>query len=189
MLPCFLYLLGGPSVHAYDFETAWVIAEMPDPGAAVGLSATIGFGTGHYYSGNRNLGATFLAVEGLGLVGTAIGTGLIADGDVDSGQSLWYAGLGLFTLGRLLDIGMAPKSAVDARRAMAEEYRAKSEAYEAESRAKQAEIARLELVAAERAAAEAARAAEELANEADEAGVGREVEPSELNDEAEPGLP
>lgn len=94
--------------------------ELPDPGAAAVLSASVGFGAGHFYARNPGVGTPLLFGQGIA-AGMMLASGAMpptARRDPNPGLAL--AGAGLFLVTRAIDVIAAPYSA---RRAAREEIR------------------------------------------------------------------
>lgn len=115
----FATLLSAPIATAGTYspevlDEAYLLASLPDPGAATTLSAFIGFGAGHFYAGEPEVGGLHFAMQTVG-AGTAIGTSvaLVADSRVDPevASAVIVGGSIVFALSRLVDIGTAPQSA------------------------------------------------------------------------------
>lgn len=80
----------------------------PQPAVALGLSALVGFGTGHFYAGRSEAGLGFLAADSAALV--TLGAGLLAD---DPRAKAAGVGIGAAMVGivRLIEMGSAPSAA------------------------------------------------------------------------------
>jgi hypothetical protein len=94
-------------------------AQGPEPVVALLESSIVGFGAGHFYSGNTDEGRKHLAVQGgslgLYLVGMLVAANAETDSGVRTGVFVSNVGLAGFGVGRVVDIYRAPISAHDAR--------------------------------------------------------------------------
>lgn len=80
----------------------------PDPAAAAVLSATVGFGSGHYYAGRPAQGTFFLGTQAAGVaMALAASQGGGAVDSADRGPA-WGLGIGLFVVSRTVEILLAP---------------------------------------------------------------------------------
>jgi len=105
-----------------DTETYLInyYANAKDPTTAYLLSSAPGFGAGHFYAGNYATGAVMA-------VGQVLGIGLyVLSYVIDSGQQpLMISGLVLFAGFKIADMVMAPGSAEDHNRVVAERLKIK----------------------------------------------------------------
>lgn len=69
------FLLVSPRTWAADLSELRYDAERRDPAAAVGLSVAVGFGAGHFYADDREVGILHAVAQGAAL-GLAVGGGL-----------------------------------------------------------------------------------------------------------------
>jgi hypothetical protein len=94
-------------------------AKGPEPVVAILESSLVGFGAGHFYSGNPDEGRVHLAVQGgslgLYLVGMLVMSNASRGSGLDAGAAMSNIGLLGLSAGRLVDIYRAPISAHDAR--------------------------------------------------------------------------
>ncbi len=88
----------------------FITTQLPEPAAAVALSGFIGFGAGHFYSGNRKAGAGLLLGQAAGIGVTALSA------ETPNPTAALIAGGTVFGLARLIDVAAAPASAKGARR-------------------------------------------------------------------------
>lgn len=102
--PTLTALPAPPAVRPGTDCPASVWVEMPDQGVAMGLSAIVGYGAGHFYARKPGVGLLFAVVE-------TVGTGLLTVGAVELEPGVMNAGLGLLGAGRLIDLTTAPRSA------------------------------------------------------------------------------
>ncbi len=108
---------------SFQYRQLYAVAEAygaaPDPVVAWLNSAVIGFGTGHFYSGNPSEGWTHLTVQvgclGLAGLGTLISTQANSGLGRDLGAGLLVVGSLGFSVGRVADIYRAPLSAQEER--------------------------------------------------------------------------
>jgi hypothetical protein len=103
-----------------DRETLWQIArleqEVPDPNTALLQSTILGFGTGHFYSGNSMRGKTHLGLQAGGILLSGLGALYRSGTERTEGQRTAASVLvgigGVVYLGdRVVDIYTAPMSA------------------------------------------------------------------------------
>lgn len=94
-------------------RTLWAIAEVeaaaPRPGTALALSGLVGFGTGHFYSGDTTAGGIFAASQAAGLL-VALGASA-ASPKTNASANTAYAGLLIFGASHVVDMTMAPFTA------------------------------------------------------------------------------
>ncbi|MCB9609813.1 MAG: hypothetical protein H6716_24690 [Polyangiaceae bacterium] len=109
-----------PRPPAPGCSDAYLMATLPDPGAAAALSGFVGFGAGSFYAKRPLNGLLAMApqVIGLGLVG--IGLAQVAEDPLTADPGLARAGWGLFALGRMADVAVATGSAHSTRREVVE---------------------------------------------------------------------
>ena len=105
-----------PSVECSD---AWLIGNSPQPGTAMALSTVVGFGAGHFYSGNKEEGMAHLAVQGgsLGLyvIGALVAANASTSSGARAGSTMSSIGIVGLSVGRIADVYRAPLSAEAAR--------------------------------------------------------------------------
>jgi len=98
-----------PSVECSD---AWLIGNSPQPGTAMALSTVVGFGAGHFYSGNQTAGklAASGQVGGLALAWLAYSHDQDTALSYNDRAAIW-TGVAINGVARLVDIVLAPRSA------------------------------------------------------------------------------
>jgi hypothetical protein len=88
--------------------------QLPDPGVALGLSASYGFGAGHFYAGDPQAGALHatgqLATLSMGVLGSVMLT-MPHDDQRTVGAAVMGFGFGSYGLLRMLDGITAPRTA------------------------------------------------------------------------------
>jgi hypothetical protein len=77
---------------------------LPQQDVAMWQSAIVGFGAGHFYAGEEDVGALLLILQG-------VGAGLMIAGASKDNRGLLYAGGAVFGSSRLVDIAAAPYAA------------------------------------------------------------------------------
>ncbi len=94
-------------------------AKGPDPVVAVLESSIVGFGAGHFYSGNKEEGMAHLAVQGgsLGLyvIGALVAANASTSSGARAGSTMSSIGIVGLSVGRIADVYRAPLSAEAAR--------------------------------------------------------------------------
>lgn len=93
---------------AEDCTSQRLAATLPQPGVALGLSALVGFGAGHFYAGRDAAGLGFVAADFAGAIVTSAGF-LAEDPEIRAGAV--GVGLSMLSFTRLIEIGTAPHAA------------------------------------------------------------------------------
>lgn len=102
-----------PPAPTFSTQDLWRIAEIqaasPAQGTSLALSATLGFGSGHFYAGRPIEGGVFAGTQ---LLGVLMGSGayLLSDGGDGAVAVLGIGGTTLL-VSRIVDMAMAPGSA------------------------------------------------------------------------------
>lgn len=81
-----------------------LLATLPDAGAAAALSGTLGFGAGHFYVGRPGAGVAHFIIQ-------AVGVGLVVRGTLKDEPVPLGIGIGMASIGRIVDATTAPKAA------------------------------------------------------------------------------
>jgi hypothetical protein len=109
-----------PELDALTQQQAWeltrVQATLPDPNTALNQSLIVGFGAGHFYAKQPQIGYIHASVQvaALGIAGVSAGLATQVSSSGTKGQrrtAMMFVGFGVFGVARLVDTYTAPISA------------------------------------------------------------------------------